>query len=138
MKAAILTRRGFLRMTCAIVAMLPTRLPDLFAGTAGSPGRDRLAAKLDGFFHDKDSARAVGREYLRIAPVEADTLKLTELICAGRPERYAELSYASTVKLRRMLLHQQREDFDKGRIVNVKGWILSQTEARLCALATFV
>jgi len=132
MKAAILTRRGFLRMACAIVAMVPTRLPELFAGTVVSPSLDRLVSKLVGFFHDKDSARAVGREYLRIAPVEADTMKLTELICAGRQERYAELSQ---VNVRRMLLHQPREDFDKGRIVNVQGWILSETEARLCALA---
>jgi hypothetical protein len=114
--------------------MLPTRLPELFAGTATSPGLDPLASKLNGFFHDKDSARVVGREYLRIKPVEADTLKLTELICAGRQDRYAELSHSGMVKLRRMLLHQQREDFDKGRIVNVQGWILSETEARLCAL----
>ena len=138
MNTTIMTRRGFLRRTCAIVAMLPTRLPELIAGTATSPGLDPLASKLNGFFHDKDSARVVGREYLRIVPAEADALKLAELICAGRPERYAELSHASMVKVRRMLLHQQREDFDQGRIVNVKGWILSQTEARLCALATLV
>ena len=136
MKAAILTRRGFLRMTCAIVAVVSIRLPDVFAASVGS--QNGLASKLIDLFRDRDSARGVGREYLRIAPVEADALKLTELICAGRPERYAELSHASMVKVRRMLLHQQREDFDQGRIVNVKGWILSQTEARLCALATFV
>jgi hypothetical protein len=134
MKAAILTRRGFLRMTCAIVAMLPTRLPELFAVTLASSGRDRLVSKLDGFFHDKDSARAVGREYLRIAPLEADTLKLTAFICAHRQERYDELNFASMGKVRSILLHQQREDFDKGRTVNVQGWILSETEARLCAL----
>jgi hypothetical protein len=136
MNAAILTRRAFLRMTCAIVAIGSTRLPDLFADNNGYP--NPLASKLVDFFQDRESARAVGREYLRIAPVEADTLKLTELICAGRQERYAELSHASMGKVRRMLLHQQREDFEKGRIVNLQGWILSQTEVRLCALATLV
>lgn len=136
MKAAILTRRGFLRMTCAIVAIGSTRLPDLFAASNGY--RNPLASKFVGFFQDKESARAVGREYLRIAPVEADTLKLTELICAGRQERYVELSHASMGKVRSMLLQQQREDFEKDRIVNVQGWILSRTEVRLCALATLV
>lgn len=136
MKAAILTRRAFLRMTCAIVAIRSTPLPDLFADNNGY--RNPLASKLVGFFQDKESAGAVGREYLRIAPVEADTLELTELICAGRRERYTELSGASMGKVRRMLLHQQREDFEKGRIVNVQGWILSQTEARLYALAALV
>lgn len=136
MKAAILTRRGFLRMTCAIVAIGSTRLPDLFAASYGY--HNPLASKFVGFFQDKESARAVGREYLRIAPVEADTLKLTELICAGRQERYAELCHASMGKVRSMLLQQQREDFEKDRIVNVQGWILSRTEVRLCALATLV
>ena len=133
MNSTVITRRGFLRRTCAIVAMLPTRLPELAAGTA-TWGLDPLASKLNGFFHDKDSARVIGREYLRIKPVEADALKLAELICAGRPERYAELNRAGMGKVRSILLHQQREDFDKGVIVNVKGWILSETEARLCAL----
>jgi len=132
MKAAILTRRAFLRMTCAIVAIGSTPLPDLFADNNGY--RNPLASKLVGFFQDKESAGAVGREYLRIAPLEADTLKLTELICAGRPARHAELNFASMGKVRSILLHQQREDFDKGRTVNVQGWILSETEARLCAL----
>jgi hypothetical protein len=136
MKAAVLTRRGFLRMACAIVAIVYIRLPDVFG--ASDQSHNRLASKLVGFFRDKESARAVGREYLRIAPVEADTLKLTELICAGRPERYAELNNADMGKVRSILLHQQREDFNKGRIVNVQGWILSETEARLCALATLV
>ena len=134
MNTTVITRRRFLRRACAIVAMLPTRLPELFAGTATSPGLDPLASKLNVFFHDKDSARVIGREYLRIKPFEADALKLAELICAGRPERYAELNRASMGKVRSILLHQQREDFDKGGTVNVKGWILSETEARLCAL----
>ena len=136
MKAAILTRRGFLSMTCAIVATGFTGLRDLFA--ANNESRNPLASKLVNVFQDKESAAAVGREYLRIAPVEADALKLIELICAGRPERYAELNRAGMGKVRSILLHQQREDFDKGGIVNVKGWILSETEARLCALAALV
>jgi hypothetical protein len=136
MKAAILTRRGFLSMTCAIVATGFTGLRDLFA--ANNESRNALASKLVDVFQDKESAAAVGREYLRIAPVEADALKLIELICAGRQERYAELSHISMRKVRSILLHRQREDFDKGRVVNVQGWILSETEARLCALAALV
>jgi hypothetical protein len=33
-----------------------------------------------------------------------------------------------------MLLHRHSQDFEHGRFVKVQGWILSVTEARLCAL----
>jgi hypothetical protein len=89
-------------------------------------------------FTYKDSAAVVGRAYLQCVPEEADVQLLVDLICVGGAEQQAELACADKGKLREFLLHQQRQDFARERIVKVHGWLLSATEVRLCALAALL
>jgi hypothetical protein len=93
-----------------------------------------LASSLTHLFSHRESAIVVGLEYLQYRPGEADVDRLVDLICLCRPERRAELARAKVERLREVLKLQQREDFRYSRIVKVHGWILSETEARLCAL----
>jgi hypothetical protein len=90
------------------------------------------AARL---FDELEAAQRIGRVYLDDHPEEADLATLVRLLekesgwrtaWEGPSERIAELARWAT-----------RHDYDKGRIVAVEGWILSRTEARLCALTTF-
>jgi hypothetical protein len=134
----IVTRRRFLHMLFFLGATVPLRRPDIFVTTDGSYSIDPPFSKFVNVFHDKESARRVGLEYLRVVPTEADAHELIKLICSRWQERYDEIAHADTAKIKKLLLRQQREDFEKGRIVNVHGWILSETEARLCALAALV
>jgi hypothetical protein len=80
----------------------------------------------------------VGREYLRCAPGETDARLLVDLICTRQGEKQVEHVQADTKKIREWLQLQQRQDFEQGHTVKVQGWILSATEARLCALAALV
>ena len=73
------------------------------------------------------SARLVGFAWLWVSKC-----------CSSRKDRRAELAKAERGKLRELLLAQQRQDFEHGRIVKVQGWILSETEARLCTLAALI
>jgi len=95
---------------------------------------DPLASKLVSFFVHEDSAKMVGLEYLRSAPLERDVCLLVDLICSFRFDRRTRLLQADAEKFREILLHQKQQDFECDRTVNVRGWILSQTEVRLCAL----
>lgn len=99
---------------------------------------ESLGSKLLKLLEDKDSAKVIGREYLRQAPKEADEHLLIDLLCACGPEGRAELARADAVKLRDWLSLKQRRDFEHGQVVDVQGWILSETEVRLCALAAVV
>jgi len=130
-----MTRRNFLR---ALGFLSAFSLPGP-ARALAKPGESRvpgpLGSKLAKFFINRESATIVGREYLRRAPREADVRLLVDLICSSEKGRRAELAKADMEKLRELLLQQQRQDFEEGRIVNVQGWILSETEARLCAVA---
>jgi hypothetical protein len=74
-----------------------------------------------------ESARVVGRAYLGRHPEEADAARLAALLERQLRERGA-------ASLGERVARRVRQDFAEGATVHVKGWILSRTEARLCAL----
>jgi hypothetical protein len=127
-------RRNFLRIVLSVGTLVSTgQLKHHLVTTASPSTDDLLTLKLTDFYSDKESARIVGLEYLRTVPTERDAGELAKLICS--PLDHDQILRASTVEIKALLRHQQREDFENERIVKVNGWILSQTEARLCALA---
>jgi hypothetical protein len=92
-----------------------------------------LASKLSQIFPHRDSAAAVGREYLKVTPLEADASQLIELI--GPPKKFITArATAGAEAFADWLQAKQRDDFERGRVVLVQDWMLSRTEARLCAL----
>jgi hypothetical protein len=78
-------------------------------------------------FTDLDSARDLGHQYLRFFAHESDVPLLRRaVIGSARPRDVNHL---------RALLAQKREhDFRTGDIAIVDGWVLSRSEARVCAL----
>jgi hypothetical protein len=93
---------------------------------------------LANFFVHKESAKVIGQAYLRNVPEEAEVSQLAAGICSFQTERPTAFTTAAPEQCRALLLQQQRQDFAHGRVVKVEGWILSQTEARLCALVTLL
>lgn len=138
MTQATITRRIFLRIVLGLSALGLTGPARALAKLGESGAPDPLALKLAKFFIHKDSAAVVGREYLRSVPGEEDARLLVDLICSGQAAGRANLVGADLKELREWLRHQQCQDFEHGRIVKVQGWILSETEARLCALAALI
>lgn len=81
------------------------------------------------------SARVVGEAYLAARPADRDAVKLTGRIAVGlggprNPERLAD----NPGNLRRALRDAVRRDYAAGRWVSLNGWLVSETEGRLCAL----
>lgn len=109
-------------------------LPAYFVTGSASEVLQPLASRLNRFFSSKESARLIGQRYLALAPAEADAALLAARI-AVTPQYYLRLASAAEPTLRALILAQQQADFAEGRTVTVDGWILSLTEARLCALA---
>jgi hypothetical protein len=93
-----------------------------------------LAVRLIALVPSRESAAAIGREYLRAAPDEA----VTESLVRSLVQRSAGLASPENItdaELRALLDASCRLDFAEGDIVRVRGWLLSRTEARTCALA---
>jgi hypothetical protein len=121
------TRRGFLALLAG----------PLLAGAAACTGSSALRAALAGFFADRRSARAVGAEYLRLFPDEDDDTRLVRRLAGGRRREleWERLAAADPDALFERVRERHRDDFAAGRTVGLRGWVLSETELRLCALA---
>jgi hypothetical protein len=99
-------------------------------------GRESLRPALLEFYADRDSARALGAEYLKHFPDEDDDTILLEGLTGGaaRASEWEELASSDPQALRQSIRQRHREDFRAGRTRLLSGWVLSETELRLCAL----
>jgi hypothetical protein len=130
------TRRGFLGALGAVAVAGFLRLePWRTLVTYRGPAE---AERLAGLFAHTDSARRVGEAYLRTFPDEASIPRLLDRIERRLPGGSRTVREASERTLRALVTDGIREDFRHERSVLVHGWILAETEARLCALAALV
>jgi hypothetical protein len=74
-----------------------------------------------------ERTRAIGTLYRASVPQESTAAALRAAISSTRPTGFA-------LSLRRPIETQVHDDFEDGRTILVGGWVLSQTEARQCAL----
>jgi hypothetical protein len=130
-----ISRREFLAYAVAASAALlvPAQLP------AGERLRQAqaalLASRLSALLAHQASARVIGQEYARLHPEEADIARLVAAIVEQVPGGALALLVAPERELRAQLDRATRADFAAERVVKLRGWLLSATEARLCALA---
>jgi hypothetical protein len=125
-------RRTFLLGATGLGLSLVWRSAGAWPFLPGSPTRSE---RLAGVLRHEESARVVGREYLRVVPAEASRGVLTSRLARRLPGGFRTVDGASDSRLHDLLLRCSLEDFDAERIVELRGWVLSRTEARLCALA---
>lgn len=93
------------------------------------------AARLVGVLDHAASAAAVGRAYLRAHPEEAEPDRLVRELSAGIRCQGCDPDRAERTRLRAAIAARIRADFAASRVVQVDGWVLSRTEARLYGLA---
>lgn len=96
------------------------------------------ARRLKSLLAHRGSAAEVGREYLRKVPHEAAPRTLVRLIAEGLPRGRRSLRTAGDAELRRLLSIRTSQDFAGDDTIDLRGWIMGRTEARLCALAALV
>jgi hypothetical protein len=99
---------------------------------------DVIALKLVSVLVHKESAAVIGGEYLRTVTREAQIPLLVRRICSSGQAESGNLSHQDEKGLREWIRVQKERDFELGRVVNIRGWVLSQTEVRLCALASLL
>lgn len=100
-----------------------------------SPGPRDAAAELIGLLHRHDLARRLGRSYVEsAAPGEPSLEPLTRELLEDLGFDLDELMFLRVGDLARAVAEQVRRDFAEGRVVSVDGWMLSEAEARVCAI----
>lgn len=117
-----ITRRSFFVLLAGAGTVL---------GTHWLRGRraHRFARELPNVLPPGAHTQMIGRQYLRKVPEEADPDRLSELILSDLP-----WDAAIETDLRVLVRELVRRDFAEARVVRLGQWLLSQTEARLCAL----
>lgn len=131
----VLSRRNFISFSAAMLAAI--------LGSAGHvPGiisRNRTLTRLGKIFaRDLQSAREVGHIYFREAPQEHNADILTKMIMQSDMDLMQRLDVLSEADIIAKLRNLIAEDFAFGNTVQVDGWVLSRTEARLCALCALL
>lgn len=128
------------RQTSASLAFLHLRhdglaalLAAIFAPAEGDDMSDD-ALPPDPFWQYRDRAEAIGQLYLEHEPAENDTGYLLQQLRAMAPGGEA----ASADEIRDMLAEQRHAEFVGYDTVQLEGWIIARTEARLCALAALL
>lgn len=82
---------------------------------------------------DENTIIEAGNAYLEKTPVENDNNKLIQLLAGN-----SSIAESSDEKAIHQYLDEKiKRDFETGKTVLLKGWVLAVTEARQCALYSF-
>lgn len=101
-----------------------------FLGVTAAPDRSRAMdtrAVVETAARFGADAAEVGRRYLESNGSEANCELLADLVAANLDRHAGEVP--------EQMAMAASEDFRCGRVVTVDGWLLSRTEARICAIA---
>ena len=124
----VIPRREFLWQVltgCGSGLLVPT------PASAQSGHADRAATIGAGYFGDQgDAVRTVGEAYLR--QLGRDTTR--ESVVAAARGALDAIGSRDQPGATRALVRAVRDDFERGRTVQLDGWIVSRTEAEICAL----
>lgn len=118
-------RRNFLILATGGIAALA--IPSLYY-MFGPPAKERALAdaELLSYIMDAPIIAGIGKKYQEQFPDHNTEQKLIELLSESIADDSNDLSEELNRKI--------SEDYKNGKIIMLDGWLLSETEARQCAL----
>ena len=131
----VLSRREVLKfaVAAAVTVLIRAQLPGVAVLQQAL-----LPARLIALLTHSESANIIGGEYLRMYHQEANVDILLNQIASRLAVSDVGLFGTTDQQLRERLDGMIRADFAVDRVVKLRGWVLSATEARLCALAALL
>jgi hypothetical protein len=104
-------------------------------GLVGCGPSGDLEAGLAACVTDTEAARVVGEAVLlAFGPSPPTPEELVERLAGGQRSAWQARAASDRALLFEAVRAQHLADFDAGRLFRVRGWLLSETEAQLCAL----
>lgn len=126
-------RRAFLRRIALAVSGIAAGLSTSSFGMDPDPDRGgQLAAAVARLVQHPESAIAIGSAYLSVKGPCTSSDLLHDISARLRRIEPGARNDGSIDEL--ALIELIRSDFARGDVVTVDGWILSRTEAQVCAL----
>jgi len=130
-----INRRSFIISAICLGALSPIQLQYEWTAPSDQNEPSSFGSRMTRLLRHRESAKIIGIEYLKIAPYEADKRALADLLYIGLTQYGADAVDADPTRLSELLELRMRLDFEEEKIVKLRGWIISLSEARLCALA---
>jgi hypothetical protein len=127
---ALVSRRELLHRGSRAVLVMGALAIGCRPGESESQSRDALVSLA----LEVRGAGALGTAYLEGSPDEARPEALVSILLEGVPPPLT----ADRESLAPRLHERNRRDFETGNVIEVDGWILGRTEARLYALASLL
>jgi hypothetical protein len=104
-------------------------------GLVGCGPSGDLEAGLVACVADAEAARVVGEAVLlAFGPSPPTAEELVERLAGEQRRAWEARASVDRAQLFEAVRAQHLADFDAGRLFRVRGWLLSETEAQLCAL----
>jgi hypothetical protein len=131
-----MNRRQFLLFSAGVAAFIfaQTKLTGLIPAWGGRQAH--LSTRIAALFSHQESAQVIGLAYLQRYAQGADSQVLLNQILLNMANSAEGLLLAGDAELKALLQGRIRQDFADDNVVKLHGWILSTTEAQLCALST--
>ena len=121
----------------------------VFTGLLAAPARARARLRPPGrvgsatpsdlvgqFFSDAAGTRRIGSAYLQLAPTEASEAALTTALAPAGEDAAQWWGSIDLADLQQEVRRRAHRDFKTPDVVDIGGWQLARTEARLAALWT--
>jgi hypothetical protein len=136
LKTIQMNRRQFLLFSAGVAAIVfaQTKLTGLIPAWGGRQAH--LSARIAALFSHQESAQVIGLAYLQRYAQEGDSQVLLNQMLRNMAGGAERLLLAGDAELKALFQDRIRQDFADDNVVKLHGWILSTTEAQLCALAT--
>lgn len=83
-------------------------------------------------FCDETTVKNIGLTYRNLVPAENSKEILTKILTSYFQSK--QISFSDHPAIANQLEMNVEKDFKEGKYLTVKGWIISETEARQCAL----
>jgi hypothetical protein len=126
-----LPRREFLWQALAACASALVAPRQVLGGAQAVPV-DRAARASGAYFGDNaDAVSAIGEAYMRQLGREVNR---EAVLAAARGTIDVIDRNRDEPRAVRAIVRAVQKDFERGRLVQVEGWLLSRTEAEMCAL----
>lgn len=120
-------RKEFIQLSAFAAAAIS--LPFLNSCTASKEQAITKPVFLSRLF-DEETISNTGKEYIQKTPAENNKEKLIQLLS----ENSSITKSNNETAIHNYLNEKIKQDFETGKTVLVKGWVLALTEARQCAL----
>jgi hypothetical protein len=125
-------RRLFIITASSVAASLPVVY---YINKQKRQGNPLTTTDLLGSFCDDKTLQAIGNSYRTLMPQENEKQKLIDIILLDAKGKKFKTS--NSTDLKELITRKVNEDFLTDNTMIIKGWVISKTEARQCALFSF-